>query len=246
MLQFFTKRKYLVDYLNGFVDIHNHILPGIDDGARTVEDSLILIRGLLEFGLTNYIATPHIMHNYYDNDADTISAAMEVLKNELIKNDLKQISIEASAEHMIDDRFELLLEHGEVMPMRNDYLLVEMSFLQASINFDEAIKKVLSAGYFPILAHPERYNYLAQNKEFFEEYKKLGVLMQLNILSLSDYYGKETKKQAHNLLEHGYIDFIATDIHHLNHLSYLKQSEISQKTLDLILPVMENTITRMY
>ena len=246
MLHFFTKRKYLVDHLNNFVDIHNHILPGIDDGAKTVEDSIDLIKGFSEFGVSRFIATPHIMHNYYDNDSGTIGESLDHLRNVLIEKDLKDVSIEAAAEHMIDDNFEVILSDNKVMPMRNDYLLVEMSYLQGSMNFDEAIQKTMQQGLFPILAHPERYIYLHHDLKKYGDYKEKGILFQLNLLSLGDYYSPEVRKTAQWLLQNGYIDFVASDAHHMQHIERLKEIQLSEKQIDWLLPVMESTIETFY
>jgi len=246
MFHIFSKKKFLVDYLQNFVDIHNHILPGIDDGAKNGQESMDLICGFKELGITNLIATPHIMHNYYPNTKETITASMDILTNELLTNDLKDISIEAAAEHMIDDNFEEILEIGEVMPMRKQYLLVEMSFLQASINFDDAIQKVMKKGLFPILAHPERYGYWHTNKANYSKYKKEGVQYQLNILSLSDYYGPEVQKMALNLLEQGHFDYIASDIHRKEQIDYLKEIQIKASLLEDVLPLIHNTINIFY
>ncbi len=110
MFDFFKKKKFLVDYLEGLLDIHNHILPGLDDGAKNVGESIALIKGFAEMGMTDFIATPHIMHNYYPNNPDTIEEALLRVKNELLAQKLKDVSIRAAAEHMIDDNFEAILE----------------------------------------------------------------------------------------------------------------------------------------
>ncbi|NJB70276.1 tyrosine-protein phosphatase YwqE [Saonia flava] len=246
MFHFFSKKIYLVDYLEGFIDIHNHILPGIDDGAKTVEESIALIKGFSEFGVKSFVATPHIMHNYYPNTPTTIENSLTALKNELLKNNMKDISIEASAEHMIDDNFETILEAREVMSIRKNYLLIEMSYLQPSINFDIAIQKIATARYFPIFAHPERYGYLHNDFEKYLKYKEQGIMFQMNLLSLSEYYGKEVQKTAFKLLENNLIDFIATDVHNIRQLNSLKDIKVSQKVLDKILYVMENTIQSFY
>lgn len=242
MFQIFNKKKFLIDYLEGFVDIHNHILPGIDDGAKTVEDSIQLIKGFMEFGCQKFIATPHIMHNYYPNDSESINNALQKLKNEFVLNDLKDISIRASAEHMIDSNFETILENDEVVPLAKSYLLVEMSYLQASINFDEAVQKVASKRLFPILAHPERYIFLHNRIKKYNKYKEKGILFQLNFLSLTEFYGKEVQKMALKLLEEGLVDFIASDVHNMSQLNELKSSRVSKKTLDLLNPILNNTI----
>ncbi|WP_276166299.1 tyrosine-protein phosphatase [Zobellia alginiliquefaciens] len=246
MFHFFNKKKFLVDYLDGFIDVHNHILPGIDDGAKTVDESIALIKAFSEFGVTHFIATPHIMSNYYPNTRETISAALTELKNALLKNGLKDVSIEASAEHMIDDNFEHLLDSNGVMPLRKDYLLVEMSYLQPPINFDDAIIKTASKRFFPILAHPERYGFLHHRKKRYREYKDNGISFQMNLLSLSEYYGKEVPKVAQELLENGLIDYVASDIHTMTQLEALKKLTLSKKMVEQLLPILNNTIQTFY
>lgn len=246
MLQIFNKKKFLVDYLDGFVDMHNHILPGIDDGAKTVEESLELVRAFSEFGCNKFIATPHIMHNYYPNNLETITSALQELKNKLVMIGQKKVSIEAAAEHMIDANFESILENSQVMPLAKNYLLVEMSYLQASINFDIAIQKVASNRFFPILAHPERYVFLHKRVKKYQKYKEQGIQFQLNFLSLTEFYGKEVQKSAFKLLEEGLVDFIASDAHNLAHIEGLKSIKLSNNHLGLLLPIIENTIHNFY
>ena len=236
----------MVDYLDGFIDIHNHILPGIDDGAKTVDESIALIRSFSEFGVKHFVATPHIMSNYYPNTRETIGASLTELKNALLHNGLKDVSVEASAEHMIDDNFENLLENEGIMPLKKDYLLVEMSYLQPPINFEEAIIKTASKRFFPILAHPERYGFLHHRKKRYQEYKDNGILFQMNLLSLSEYYGKEVPKVAVELLENGLIDFVASDVHNMTQLNALKKLTLSKKMIEQLLPLINNTIQTFY
>ena len=106
MFPVFSKKNVLIDYLDGYVDMHNHILPGIDDGAKTGADSIALLKGFSEFGVTKFIATPHIMYNYYPNDSMTINSSLAILQNELKKNNLNNFSIRIVAEHMIDSNFD--------------------------------------------------------------------------------------------------------------------------------------------
>jgi tyrosine-protein phosphatase YwqE len=243
---FFSKKKFLIDYLDGFVDIHNHILPGIDDGAKTVAESIALLKAFSEFGVNKFIVTPHIMHNYYPNTPETISAALDSLKDGMLDHNLKHITIEAAAEHMIDANFEVLLEQGEVMPMREMYLLMEMSYLQPPLNFEEAITKTASKRFFPILAHPERYNFLHHKPKKYIKYKQQGILFQLNMLSLANFYGKDVQKIAFNLLEAGQVDFLGSDVHNQTQLDALKSITLSKKTLEQILPVIQNTIEKFF
>ncbi len=241
MFNFFTKKEFLVDHLEGFVDIHNHILPGIDDGAKNVDESLELIKGFGEFGVNDFICTPHIMENYYPNTPETINTSLAVLQNELYLNNLGDVRIRASAEHMIDSGFEKKLEDNHVMPLDKKYLLMEMSFLQAPINFDASLKKVTEKGLFPILAHPERYVYLHNNSGRYEQLKEIGVLFQLNILSLSDFYGKEVQRSAMKLIESGLIDFLASDVHNIRQLSKIEKIALSKRTIQKLISLVTKT-----
>jgi protein-tyrosine phosphatase len=241
MFDFFVKKKFLVDYLDGFTDIHNHILPGIDDGAKTVTESLSLIEGMGAFGITNFICTPHIMENYYPNNRETIQSALSLVQNKLKINNLTHVRVQAAAEHMIDSGFELLVDSNSLMPISENYVLVEMSYLQASLNFEEAIKKLRDKGLFPIFAHPERYVYLRHHHGDYTRMKELGMLFQLNLLSLSGYYGKDVHKKALALLDNNLIDFVASDIHNESHLKYLKNVQISTKVLDKVIPLIGRT-----
>ncbi len=241
MFQFFTRKTYLIDCLEGYVDIHNHILPGIDDGAKTVDESIELIKGYSQFGVKDFIATPHIMHNYYPNSRETINDSLMLLKNELLKKDMKDVSIQAAAEHMIDDNFESILENGEIMPLGANYLLVEMSYLQASINFDKAVNKILAQGYFPILAHPERYLYLHDNFKKHIAYKKQGLLYQLNLLSLGTHYGKEVQQMAFKLLNNDMINFVGSDVHNKSQLNSLKEVQVTEKMMNILKPIFKST-----
>jgi len=242
MISFFSKKTYLVDELSGFIDIHNHILPAIDDGAKSVDDSLTLIKGFREFGIQEFIATPHIMHNYYENTPTTITGALNSLKKELEKNTELKADIRASAEHMIDGNFETILENGSIMTLGKDHLLVEMSYLQPPINFDQAIKAITNKWLFPVLAHPERYGFLHNRPKKYAEFKNQNILFQMNLLSLGGYYGKEVNKMAIKLLENGMIDFLGSDVHNLNQLKEIKNVNLNKKHLNLIKPLINKTI----
>ncbi len=246
MFNWFLKKTYLVDSLGGFVDIHNHILPGIDDGAETVEASIALVKGFGEIGIQRFIATPHILNPLYPNTPETIAAAHRKLGSSLMDHGLTQVSVEAAAEHMIDDSFDALLEAGQVMPMRKSYLLVEMSYLQPSLNFDQAIIAITRKGLTPILAHPERYAYLHHQPEKYREYRQQGILFQLNLLSLDGYYGREVQKMAWKLVDEGHIDFVASDAHGLRHLEALKEIQLKTDGLQRIEPLIIQTIEAFY
>lgn len=221
----FNKKK--VDQTRTFdlstigVDMHSHVLPGIDDGAQTVEDSVVLIKAMIDLGIKKIIATPHIMVDYYRNTAETINSALQILKGELEKQHI-EIEITAAAEHLLDEGFEVLLEENRVMHMKDNYVLFEMSFIDIHPNLIPLIQKMREKGYEPILAHPERYPYLTIEK--CREIKSYGCNLQMNTISLTGYYGAKTKEIAEALVDHSLVDFISSDMHHVRHAAALEKS----------------------
>jgi len=246
MLSIFNKKHFLGDCLEGLIDIHNHILPGIDDGAKTVEDSIALIEGLMEFGITDFICTPHIMYEYYENTDGTIKNAFELVKAKLKEDNLNDITLDYGAEHMIDANFENLLLTNEIVPMKRFNILIEMGFLQTPFNFSSAIEKILSKNLLPILAHPERYRYLKTNSNQFDSFKEKGIMLQVNILSLANYYGSKIKDKSYTLIENGYIDFIGSDIHHLKQIAFIKEATIPKKLVEKVKKIVEKTTNQFY
>ncbi|MET1259104.1 CpsB/CapC family capsule biosynthesis tyrosine phosphatase [Flagellimonas sp. DF-77] len=242
MLSFFSKKAFLMDQFEGFVDIHNHLLPGIDDGAETVTDSLAMIKGFGEIGIEHFVCTPHIMHNYHDNTPETITSAFEVLQAALRQHAMDSVHLDFAAEHMIDDNFENLLATTSVVPLRKYYLLIEMSFLQPPLNFKSAVSAIIDKKLFPILAHPERYQFLGGKTVKFKSYKDLGLLFQSNILSVAGYYGSEVQKTAFELIKANLIDFFGSDVHSMRQLNFLKEAQLEPKKIQLLRPIIERTI----
>lgn len=241
MLQFFNKKYFIKDLLEGFVDIHCHILPGIDDGAATIEESINLIKKFAILGIDQFIATPHIMEDYYSNDDNTIAHAFEILQDSLTTARLTHVIIHPSAEYMMDNHFEELLEQRNIHPLKGKYVLVEMSYFQPPINLHEIIQRIRQQGFLPVLAHPERYSFYHGKKRYYHTLKQLGCFFQMNLLSLSDHYGKSVQKTAHYLLEEKLIDFVGTDTHNIFQLDKLSNLQIPLKISDQIEPIIKNT-----
>jgi tyrosine-protein phosphatase YwqE len=203
-------------------DMHSHLLPGLDDGLKTLEDSVMFIQELHSLGYSKLICTPHILNGVHDNTPQTILPALELVREELKKQAIP-VELEAAAEYMVDHEFEQLLERNEpLLTFGKNYILIEMSYVAASPNIKNVIFQLKLAGLQPILAHPERYNYYHHNFEAYTDLKDRGCLFQVNFLSLSGYYGPHVKQTAEKLIEKGMIDFIGTDMHHENHLRALK------------------------
>jgi len=243
MLSIFQKKEFLIDHLHGITDIHNHILPGIDDGAANIEDSISLLSKFKEMGVHDFIATPHIMNDYYPNTPHTINTALEKLQGEISQNpELKDIRIRAAAEYMMDQSFMELLESEKLLTLKDNFVLVEMSYFQAPINLNEILFQLQTKGYKPVLAHPERYAfYHTKDLRKYQELKDRGCLLQLNTLSLTPHYGTNMQQTAFRLLETGMIDFIGSDTHREQHLEKLAGITLNKKIIDPVKKVIAKT-----
>ena len=246
MFQFFNKKIYIKDHLEGFIDIHCHILPGIDDGASNIEESIELIKKYSILGIDHFIATPHIMEDYYPNDDISIANAFEKLQDALNTARLSHVIINPSAEYMIDANFESLLEQKNIHPLKEKYVLIEMSYLQPPINLESVIHRVRNQGFFPVLAHPERYTYYTNKKAAYKWLKQLGCFFQMNLLSLSEYYGRTVQKAANYLLEENLIDFVATDTHKMSQLERISELSVNQKIFSNIKTAIQTTNDTFY
>ena len=241
MLHFFSKKLFLKDLLEGFVDIHNHILPGIDDGAKNIQDALCLLKKMNELGINQFIPTPHVMQDFYPNTDETIGDAYQILLEALDSKLLNSITLNPAAEYMLDSHFESLLESRNLFTLKKNYVLVEMSYFGAPINLEDIIFKIKTQGYVPVLAHPERYSFYHNNLEYYKRLKQLGCFFQLNFLSLSDHYGRRVEKTANYLIEEQLIDFVGTDIHNENHLDKLSNLILNKRITKNLNKIIENT-----
>lgn len=206
-------------------DIHSHILPGIDDGSPDIETSLQLLRSLSDAGITRFICTPHIIGDMYRNTPQTINAALSKLKKAVYQSGL-DVEIEAAAEYMLDDHFmELLRRQEPLMQLTKNYILTELSYATPPSKLEDISFEININNYQALMAHPERYPYYHRNYEAYNRLKELGFLLQVNLLSLTGYYGKTVAKAAKYILENNLADFVGTDLHHFNHLNVLTDSK---------------------
>lgn len=215
------------------VDMHSHILPGIDDGAKDVETSIALIDGLISLGYKKLIATPHILVDYYPNTPESIESAKQVLQKELDKRGYT-IDISYAAEYMLDDHFLNLLEKGNLLTFGKRHLLVETMFQRIPPNLQDMVFQMQLKNYQPILAHPERYHYVDKTLQALEPLKVRNCLFQVNLLSFMGYYGKREQDIAIRLLDAGMVDYIGTDMHHGKHLRNAQNFKIPRKLANKI------------
>lgn len=214
-------------------DMHSHILPGIDDGAKDIEASIGLIKGLMALGYKRFIATPHIISDLHPNTPESIAAAASILQEALEKEGLA-VEIGYAAEYMMDGEFEGLMEKGPLLKLADDYVLVETMFMAEPPNLSTVLFDMQTHGYKPIVAHPERYHFVFNKPGKAERMKDRGALLQINALSLTGYYGKNEKHTAIQLLEAGLVDFIGTDIHHERHLKAFNNFALDRKVASLV------------
>lgn len=236
-MSLFSKPKPIAPLLDGFTDIHCHVLPGIDDGAKNCTETREMLEAYKAMGCVKIIATPHILKGSYPNTKATIFSAFEKIQTEI--PDLPLVET-AAAEHMLDEGFEQILKNGDVLPLKEKYVLIEMSYFQQPVNLNELIFTMEHKGFIPVLAHPERYNFI-NSIEDFKDLKKRGCLFQLNLLSLSKHYGPEVHKKAMLLLKNDLYDFAGTDAHHKRHLTKIASISVHKKNYTKLATILNHT-----
>lgn len=199
---------------NGYTDWHSHILPGVDDGVKTMEESIEVLKAYETLGFKRVWLTPHIMEDY-PNTTNGLRQRFEELKN----NWRGSLDIRLASENMLDSLFEERLVSNDFLPIGEDgnHLLVETSYYTPPMGMDEMLDRVKEIGYFPVLAHPERYRYMDERE--YLRLKEKGVLFQMNFVSLVGGYGETARKKAEWLLSKGMIDMTGSDVHRLDHIT---------------------------
>lgn len=237
---FFPKNKTVLKDLipEGHIDIHSHLLPGIDDGAKTFTDTLRLIKTLQNFGVKEFITTPHIIQHVWDNTREQILSNKTATIEQLTQNNIT-VPFEAAAEYLMDDQFVKLFQSQRLLTLKDNYVLVEMSYINAPIQLYSILFDLQVAGYIPVLAHPERYLFYHNNFSEYEKLKKSGCLFQLNLLSVVGYYGDAVAKIAAQLLQKGMYSFVGSDVHHDKHLAAFNQ-KVKLKDLSPIKEAIKN------
>lgn len=212
-------------FLTNFTDYHSHILPGVDDGIKKLEDSLAVLKSYEEAHVRTVWLTPHIMED--------IPNTVEVLKErfELLKNSYDgPVSLFLASENMMDTLFDERLSKGNLLPISGNRLLVETSYFNPPMDMYGILSDIRKSGYFPVLAHPERYLYMGDR-----DYSRLaedGVKFQLNLGSLFGAYGNHVKKKAEALLKRGYYSHIGTDLHSMNIWRIITNGKLKKSVIE--------------
>lgn len=239
MISFFQKKTPLTKlFPSNFVDIHSHFLPNIDDGSKSMEESVALLRRMHGYGIKHIICTPHVMESVWENSTEAIQKKLDALNAHLKSIQFTDISLSAAAEYMLDANFDRLLKTEKLRTLKDNYILVELSFISPPVNLYETLFDIQIAGYKPVLAHPERYAYYHNDFSDYAKLKAAGCLFQMNLLSLSNYYGSSITAAAESLLKQQLIDFAGTDTHKHQHLDFLEKV-VDRKVLKLVEPVLK-------
>lgn len=203
------------------VDFHSHLIPGIDDGSKSMEETISMLKRFKALGYKKVITSPHVMSDYYKNTPEIILGGVEKVKEEL-RNQNIDIEFGAAAEYYLDEELENKIKKNEVLTFGNKHLLFELPFFSEPPNLDSIIFDMQTNGYQAVLAHPERYGYWYQDFDRYHSLKERGVELQLNILSLIGHYSPETQKIAEQMVDNNLVDYLCTDCHNERHLDLIE------------------------
>ena len=224
----FSHKAPLSTLFKGYVDCHCHILPGVDDGVSSAEDSLKILSAYHDAGVSEVWLTPHVMEDC-PNTPDALRERFEYLKALIDEKGVEVPSLHLAAENMMDGLFVERLSQADVLTHFPRHLLVETSYYNPPFDLDDILRRVRSKGYFPILAHPERYLYMGGKD--YERLKSDGVKFQLNLSSLVGFYGNTARKKALKLLSQGCYDYTGTDLHRYSMLEAYLEAQVDEKVL---------------
>jgi tyrosine-protein phosphatase YwqE len=240
----FKKKKILADCIpEGYVDFHSHILYGIDDGAKTIEDSAFLLQAMIDLRFAKCITTPHTNTSFKTSTHEVIASRYQETIETLFELS-KKLDLQVASEYLIEPELVPLTAAKQLLPIKDQYVLVEIPYLNEPLNLFQQLFEIQLAGYQPVLAHPERYPFYFSNLNRYKELKKSGCLFQLNLLSTVGYYGPKIQEIAGYLLKNDMIDFTGSDIHHQNHVKAFYESVKIKEIPQLIEAMQRNVFFR--
>lgn len=243
MLNWTKKGNKKTEVILPFIDIHSHLLPGLDDGVQSFEEAETIIRQFQQLGYQKLITTPHVMSDFFKNSNETILGKHQELTQWLASKEIS-VEIQAAAEYYLDEELIKKIEADvPLLTFGKKYLLFETNFMNEPLNLKEFIFLATTKGYKPVYAHPERYLYIQSNFSKAEDLLNRGLLFQLNISSISGYYSKAAQVVAQKLIDRGWIHLLGSDCHNLQHVKLLedtRNSKYFQKAISL--PLLNNTL----
>ena len=216
-------------------DIHSHLIYGVDDGSRSIEESIEILQKLKQIGFDNVIITPHFIENseYSSTNSEKEEKLLDI-KGSLKSNNV-DINIHIGNEIFINENIVELIDKGSIETLADtNYLLIELPFHNKILNLDDILYEIKHKGYIPIIAHPERYSYFQENYDLVDELREEGILFQSNYASIIGYYGKEAEKLLKYMLKHKYVDYLGTDIHRIDKICVIDNFKNIEKLFNKI------------
>lgn len=235
LFNLFKKKEELfsLSYDQCKVDFHSHLLPGIDDGVKTFDESILIIENFVALGYKKIITTPHVMSDFYRNDSKTIIELKNQLNERLQEQNIDMV-VDASAEYYYDDFFKNLYERDELLLIKDKYFLFELSYINEPQDIHSFVFEAHSKGLKPIMAHPERYPYWNGKIDVFKTLQEAGCLFQMNINSLVGHYHIDAQNMAELMIENQLIDFMCSDCHKIQHIEMMKKVKIKKHLKEVL------------
>lgn len=246
MFGLFKKKTPLPTFAPLVTDMHCHLLPLVDDGSKSLEESLTVMEAMKETGFEEIRLTPHFATPRYPNDVNKIKTLYQKFCDDVEANkgdrNLPRI-VSLTGEFRIDDGFKGYADRNEFLtyhfadPKRGSekgLLLIEFSLNQRRMGLEDIVYQCQLDGYDIILAHPERYPYFGSHSKILEQFKEQGVYFQSNILSLDGFYGEEAQHKAFEYLENGWVEFLGTDMHNVVYGEALRRASTNKKIIKLL------------
>ena len=241
MISLFKKKYSLADCIpEEYTDIHSHVLWGVDDGAKTIEESALLLQGMIDLKFAKCITTPHTNTSFKTTTKEVIVNRHQELLRALPELS-NQLQLQAASEYLIEPELDLHTKTKTILTLKDNYILVEIPYINEPLNLFQHLFEIQLSGYIPVLAHPERYAFYYDNMDRYYELKKAGCLFQLNLLSTVGYYGKKALEATDYLLKNQLIDFTGSDIHHKKHLDAFSE-KIKIREISLLIEAMKRNV----
>ena len=237
MFGLFKKKEYAPSDLSGLVaDMHNHLIPGIDDGATDLESSIVMIRAMHGLGYRKFVATPHVQWEMFKNTPEMIENGAQLVRDRLAGTELKDVEFRGAAEYFLDEHVDEMLEQNTpLLTIYKNMVLVEFSFIRQPMDLKDKLFQLQIKGYQPIIAHPERYLYFGAHRKVYDELHDMDCIFQLNLLSLCGYYGKKQEELANYLIKKKYVSLLGSDLHNPRHINILRASTTISSTVNRLL-----------
>ncbi|TDS13713.1 tyrosine-protein phosphatase [Sphingobacterium paludis] len=221
MFSIFNRKPHYHDLSWMSVDMHSHLLPGLDDGSRSIDESIVMISRLHKQGINQFYCTPHVQQEIYPNSNMQILSAYQALQHAA---QLQHVQLDYAAQYAVDKALlqQVLTQTNSLLPLHENYVLIGMAYFSESVFIKQVINALVIKGFVPILANVERYVYYHYDSSPLKAFKDLGCLLQVGLLSCYGYYGSKEKQVVKHLLDAGMVDFLGTDVHYERHVKAIE------------------------